>query len=95
MMQPILDREWYRKFSTFHFWLHNNEQAIVQEQREEHRRIIVTFRYTRLAPSERLQREIDIALGRRYRFSGRAHRENPASQYSTERHMFEHSIGGI
>lgn len=95
MQYPTTDRNWYRKFGTFLGWLHAVTWEIQREQEAEHRRLIVTFRYTRLAPSERLQREIDIALGRRYRFSGRAHQENPASRYSEERHMFEHSIGGI
>lgn len=51
-------------------------------------------------PSQRLDRDILKALCElparpRPTFSGRAHRENPASRYSEERALFEHSIGGI
>lgn len=51
-------------------------------------------------PSQRLDRDIlkalcEIPARPRPTFSGRAHQENPASRYSEERHMFEHSVGGI
>lgn len=51
-------------------------------------------------PSQRLNRDIlralcEIPARPRPTFSGRAHRVNPASQYATERALFEHSIGGI
>lgn len=67
--------------------LFDTEIAIMQEQQQEARRIIIEFRYTRLTTYERLMWKIDRALGRNVQRGGVG--RSPV-WLRDEKHKFEH-----